>query len=301
MSEHKRLHFLTPSYRGDLDRFLLLRRSIRRFALDAVEHVVAVPRADIARFCERLAGDEGVRVVAQQDVVSPQFYARAWVPAVRRMLGPHAWRIDRSRYAGRPGWIVQQIVKLSAPEFFGDGAVCMVDSDLLFVRPFSRADLLPDGPVRLLLRVEPADESAMHRDHMRDARRLLGLPPGPTDHHYMASPAVFYGEWVRQLRARLELVHSKPWQRVLREAETLSEYLLYGVFVEEILQPAALQVRRTPFHVGVWSQADAARLVSEPIGFVHNAPNAPLSMVFQSNLGLGVAEYLEAVEKLLAR
>lgn len=300
MSEHKRLHFLTPSYRGDLDRFLLLRRSIRRFALDAVEHVVAVPRADIARFCERLAGDEGVRVVAQQDVVSPQFYARAWVPAVRRMLGPHAWRIDRSRYAGRPGWIVQQIVKLSAPEFFGDGAVCMVDSDLLFVRPFSRADLLPDGPVRLLLRVEPADESAMHRDHMRDARRLLGLPPGPTDHHYMAYPAVFYGEWVRQLRARLELVHSKPWQRVLREAETLSEYLLYGVFVEEILQPAALQVRRTPFHVGVWSPDDASRLASDPVGYVRGAPNAPMSMVFQSNLGLAVEEYREAVESLLA-
>jgi hypothetical protein len=279
---------------------VLCRRSIRRYAIDLVEHTVAVPAADVALFRDRLAGDPGVRVVAQQEVVSAQFYPRPWVPAVKKLLGRHVWRLDGTRYVGRPGWIVQQIVKLSAPEICGSGPVCLVDSDLVFVRTFGRHDLLPGDAQRVLVREDPAEESAMHRAHMENSRLLLGLPPGPTEHHYMAYPAVFYGDWVLQLRARLEQVHGKPWQQVLREAETLSEYLLYGVFVEEILQPANMQLRRVPSHVGVWNAPDVALFARDPVGFVRSAPADPITLVVQSTLGLPAPEYQRAIEALLA-
>lgn len=300
MADTSGLRFLTPSYVGDLDRFLLLRRSIRRFAVDAVEHTVAVPDADLKLFRERLAGDPDVHVIAQQELVSSRFYPRAWVKPVRALLGGHSWRLDRTRYVGRPGWIVQQIVKLSAPEVFGSGPVCLVDSDLAFVRSFARPDLVPDAPARVLVREDPVEEAAMHRSHMVDARRLLGLPPGPTAHHYMAYPAIFYTDWVLRLREEIERVHGKPWQQVLFEADTLSEYLLYGVFVEERLRPERLQLQAVPRHIGVWHDADAARFAHDPVGFVQSGEAEAFTLVIQSNLRLPPASYLAAMNLLLA-
>jgi hypothetical protein len=294
-------NFLSPSYVNDLERFMLLRRSIRRFASTPVHHVVAVPAKDMRVFEARLRDDQGVTVVPQQQFVSSIYYAAAWAGWLRRALGPYGWRLTRPQYAGRPGWIIQQIVKLSTPEIFGNERAVIVDSDLVFVRPFGNADFSPSRSGRLLLRVEPDTESAMHREHMRTARQLLALPPGADEHHYMAFPNIWYGDWVRALRAAIEMSSGKPWQQALFDTPTFSEYLLYGVFVEETLRPAEMQVRRRPFHVGIWNQADLAAFLQEPVGYLRARGNHPLALVVQSNLNMPVGAYEGAVEQLIAR
>ena len=52
-----KLTFFTSSYRRDIERFVLLRESIRRFYHGEARHFVVVPREDIL-FGERLACDQ---------------------------------------------------------------------------------------------------------------------------------------------------------------------------------------------------------------------------------------------------
>ncbi len=301
MQQPTHLQFLTPSYRGDLDRFILLRRTVERFARCRVEHVAAVPRQDMALFRDALQHDTGVRVVAQQDFVAPIFYAPAWSRFLQEKLGRRAWRLTQTRFGGRPGWIVQQIVKLSAPEVFADGPVCVVDSDLLFIREFDVADLFPASGARVLMRLEPEKESAKHRNYMRKSRELLKLAPGSEDHHFMAYPAIWYMDWVRQLRDELERQHRKPWQQVLYDSGFFSEYLLYGVYLDEVLQPPDLEQRKAPLHVGIWDRDGFDRFMRSPRQILDSYPagKAPLTLVVQSNIGMGPKSYANTIEAAL--
>lgn len=295
------LQFFTPSYAGDLERFVLLRQTVRHFARCAVAHVVAVPRRDVHSFRRALADDTATRVLAQEDFVSPIFYAPAWSRRLQRVLGKRAWRLERSRFGGRPGWIVQQIVKLSAPEVFQTGAVCLVDSDLLFIRPFAHDDLVPTSGPRILMRKEPDDVTAQHPSHMRRSREILGLPPGSERHHFMESPGIWYVDWVRALRTEIEHRQGKPWQRVLYDAGVFSEYLLYGIFVDEILRPPQLRQRTAPFSVGIWNRGDFDRFVRDPQALLRQAAECerPLSLVVQSNIGVEAAAYSAIVRAAL--
>ena len=300
MTETSVLHFFTPSYAGDLDRFVLLRQTVNRFARCPVQHVVAVPRCDVPAF--RRDSDDMTRVIAQEDFVDPYFYAPAWSGYLQRMLGERAWRLTKSRFGGRPGWIVQQIVKLSVPEIFSDGAVCIVDSDLLFIREFDRDDLLPASGGRVLMRLEPKETAARHPHYMRKARELLKLPLASEDHHFMGYPAIWYVDWVRALRDELERCHGgQRWQKVLYDAGFFSEYLMYGVYLDEILRPTGLQQRLVPFHVGVWDRAGFDLFMKDPKAIINGFPadQRPLSLVVQSNIGLGPAAYANVVQDAL--
>lgn len=297
MTSSDTLRFLSPSYLGDLDRFCLLRRSIRKHARCPVDHVVAVPRRDVSEFRRRLESDDAVRIVAQESVVGRVFYTPLWFRLVRSALGKYGWRMDGSRYAGRKGWIVQQIVKLSIPELFSDGPVAIVDSDLVFIRPFAVADLLPSRDSRLLLRAEPQYEEARQRFRMGRAREILRLAPGSTDHHYMAFPAIWYVDWVSSLRSYLEDTYCKPWQQVLFDAKSFSEYLLYGVFIEEILKPDNVHVRTDPFEIGIWHRKDFDALLSGELPRLPGITSEPLTLVVQSNIGMDVVSYAAAVER----
>jgi len=296
MTQHP-ITFFSPSYRGDLERFLLLRRSIRCFAPTTVRHLVAVPSEDAARFKRAVADQPEVELVLQQDLVPRYFYPRRWYPLLKVALPAQAWRF--AAHAGRPGWITQQIVKLSIPQLVSAGPVAILDSDVLFLRPFSLKELGASNPTRSLMRAEPTDEASRHREHMHRARELLGLPEGPSDHHYMACPAIWYPEWVLALQRQLELVSGTDWRRALFDARTFSEYLLYGVFVEEILKPADLRVRLERFHAGVWSVEDFRDLLARrpsPSGL----GSGPLTLVVQSNLGIPTTEYLRIAEEYFA-
>lgn len=233
----------------------------------------------------------------QQDLVPEYFYPRWWYPLARAALPAQAWRF--AAHAGRPGWITQQIVKLSIPGLVAAGPVAILDSDVFFLRPFSLDELDASSGTRSLMRAEPTDEASRHRDHMHRARELLSLPEGPSGHHYMAYPAIWYPEWVLALQRRLELGSGKDWRRTLFEARTFSEYLLYGVFVEELLKPANLRVRLERFHAGVWNLGDFRDLLAR-----QHSPRGrdvlPLTMVVQSNLGIPATEYLRIAEEYFA-
>jgi hypothetical protein len=292
--------FVTPSYRPDLERLYCQRESIRRYCAEPASHLVVVPRGDYGLFRRKFAADPSVEILVQNDYVDPRFYPRLGYRILERIAKGQCWRLRK--YAGRSGWIIQQIVKLAAPLLTDDPLILITDSDTIFFRRFGRRDFDPVPDRRLLIRSASTGDALLHRKHVVNSRRLLRLPDGPDDMNYMSVPMVWHRDWIVALHAHLEALYSRPWQHVLAEQPQLSEYTLYGVFVEEVLAPEALDIRTQPYNFGLWTPEQLPALSShlETIRRLAVEPDdsdtAPLCFTLQSWLNLPPAEYRKILE-----
>lgn len=111
------------SYRNDLKRVIRLAESISRFNVDQIPFCLSVPGPDLALFREHLA-NQSLEIIDDDLIIS------------------HNVGIDKQKLYSLPGSISQQIVK---SEFWrlgiADNYLCL-DSDSVFIRPFSRDDFL---------------------------------------------------------------------------------------------------------------------------------------------------------------
>lgn len=290
--------FFTPSYAGDLDRAIWMRRSIRRFLNASCRHILAVPRRDHRAFARAFRDDADVELVLQEDAVASIFYPDLMYRVVKSLAPSQCWRLA-ARHGGRPGWVVQQIVKLNCTMWIDAGAVLFVDSDLVFTRPFSLADLgITDGP-RTLVRITPPREDSKHREHINRSRQILGLLPGESEHHYMAYPAIWYVDWLSSLHEHLEQQTPASWQQSLHAANLISEYTIYGLFVEELLRPQNLEIRSQPFHRIVHDESSYFALVRNSGDSAWCQQDDHLTLVVQSNLHIPVCEYEAVLDAIL--
>ena len=290
------LLFFTPSYRNDLDRLVLLRRSMRKFYRGSAHHVVAVPESDLALFRNALR-DDGCTLVSQQSLVDRRFFPTALYSLIDRYAHSQAWRF--ARHAGKGGWIIQQIAKLNAKSLQERGPILVLDSDLFFFRSFDDADLLADRG-RVLVRITPTTESGRHRKHIAGARTLLRLPEGSTEHHYLSCPAILQAEWLPELARHLEQLHGKTWQEVLLAEDTMSEYSIYGVFVEETLKPSDLLIHDRSFNHMLWDTHSYGRFFKDPQSVLTEDPSK-VCVVVQSALKVPVSEYHAHLDSILSK
>jgi hypothetical protein len=288
--------FFTPSYLGDLERLVWMRRSLEHFYDGNCRHIVAVPRKDKTAF-SRALGRSDIELVSQESLVDACFYPDRLYRIVDKLFPQQTWRF--ATRAGKPGWIIQQIVKFSSHRFAMGGPIVFLDSDIFFYRRFNRADLGIANTERCLVRRLPETEGAKHRHHIAQSRRLLGLSPGQTDTTYMGYPAIWHGDWVEKLLRHIESRSGKSWQYTLFEADfNISEYTIYGVYVDELLKPPGLNIREEPFNLIAWDAASFQSLKAR----VFNGPPLPetrLSLTIQSNIGIAVDEYTDMLKHLL--
>lgn len=291
--------FFTPSYIGDLDRAVWLRRSLRAFFRGEAEHIMAVPYRDLPDFRRRLGHEPNLMLVSQEELVDKCFYPDRLHQLIARIAPGQLWRFNK--HAGHPGWIIQQIVKLNSPSLVAkEDAIIFLDSDLFFFKPFDFNTLgITHG--RPLVRRRPETKSAQHPHHIVKAREILFLPEnGGTEHSYMAAPAIWYADWVQQLHRHLERLSGKPWQQALYEAGHISEYTLYGVYLEEVLKPVGLMIRDKPFNRIAWDRDSFLQLktaMRQP-GF---QADQYISLVIQSNIGIATTEYEDLLRHILHR
>jgi hypothetical protein len=286
--------FFTPSYRNDLDRLVLMRKSIRAFYRGTAKHVIAVPREDVRLFKAALQKDD-CQIISQQSLVRPEYFPRLGFRAFSKLFPGQTWRLRQ--FAGKGGWIIQQVAKFMAAELVEKGPIVILDSDLFFVHEFDDRDLFPlDG--HLLVRINPDTESGKHRKHIVNSRKLLGLAEGSTEHHYMSCPAILYAEWIKKLMIHIEALWGKPWQLVLHEQETLSEYSIYGVFVEEVLKPHDLVIREQSYNHMLWDINSYNNFFCDVPGNISRKPEK-VCVVAQSALNIPVNEYASRLESLL--
>lgn len=227
---------ITPSFRGDLALAQALCASIDQHVDPSIDHVLVVPRRDVPLFASLT--NERRRIQPEEDLL-PRSFLRLPLPKQIR-LGP--WFHKRLRtlwltpHGLVRGWMLQQILKLSATDITPRDIFVFADSDTVFVRPFSMTDLIVDGKVRLYSNPGVCEGSPTHRRWHAEAARLLGLPHCD----YFGADYIGTGiTWTRDtllgLQAHLARQVGGPWQKAICRSSTVSEYILYGVFAEHVL------------------------------------------------------------------
>jgi hypothetical protein len=268
-----KLAVITPSYLPDAELFEDLHRSVLEFTSQDTIHHVFVPPAD----AEAFARFEGERC---------RIWVRSGMLPGRYLRFPMTELYVNARRPWPPvrGWVTQQAVKIAAAAMLDADVVLVADSDVVLVRPTSAERFLHDGRL-CLYRLEDGVDDSMPR-HVRwheVARELLGLPPPPPTPlpDYVAPMTFWDPAIVRAMQQRVSEVTGRHWLDAFTSELHISEFILYGVFVDEVLgaqgqQPPSdttichMSYDRTPFDAES-AVAFADRLGPEAIGMAISA------------------------------
>jgi Family of unknown function (DUF6492) len=283
--------FVTISYGPDRDRCVLLRRSMEVFAPD-VEHWVVVEGPDLPLF--RSLQDGKTNLVATEEVL-PLWLRRL---NLRRIgLRSSVWLQAR----GRPvrGWLVQQLVKLALAAQLSADVVVFADSDVVLMRPFHSASVVDaEGRVRLFAVPDAIDEGLPeHIRWHRSAERLLGLEPlsAPMP-DYITHLVPWKRENAAALLARIEDTTGRHWLRAVAAASDVSEYVLYGRFVTEVLGESGGQyLTSTSLCHDYWA--------TEPLSdgdlaeFIDGVRPEEIGLSITAKAGMSPADYVDVLER----
>jgi hypothetical protein len=222
-----KLAVLTPSYAPDFDLCCDLNRSVLKLMPTEVCHHIIVPRRHRKMFAPLEAPRTRVWSV-------DEFLPASMVP----IPVANMWLNLRRPYPPLRGWVTQQLVKLRATEELGAEVVILADSDVRLVRPVTARTFCVDGQVRFYRKAGAIDQRLpRHMIWHAAARRLLGLPaaePGPVP-DYISAFNVWERRIILMLRDRVETVTRRPWLDAIGGEVHVSEFVLYGVFVDEVL------------------------------------------------------------------
>ncbi len=230
------LAVLTPCYSGDAGLFADLHQSVLEHTPSQTVHYVVCPPSDKALF-ERYSGPR-CRVLVHSDLLPRTYFC---VPR------SHGLAVNLRRpWPPVRGWVTQQVMKIAATALIDAGTVVIADADAVLVRPTTAAQFQDCGQLGLV-RAEDAVHAGMDR-HIQwhhVARRLLGLPaaldlPLPD---YVNPINVWDPAIVRAMQRRISEVTGMSWVDAFTSELHISEFIIYGVFVDEVL---GARVRRDP-------------------------------------------------------
>ncbi|MBX2852837.1 MAG: hypothetical protein KTR15_13965 [Phycisphaeraceae bacterium] len=280
------LCLVTPSYRPDLERCKALCASVQRFVDPEIEHVLIVPRRDRAAF-EPLANHR-TRIETVESVLP---FKAMQVPFQRR------WWLTGCSLPVR-GWIMQQLTKFAAYNAVKTDAMVFVDSDLIFIRPFTADRAWHAGKLRMHRKPCPAPQPT-HARWNHDSCRLLGLPESDwCGADYIGPMATWHCQTVRDLLDHISSKAGKPWYRVLANMLHLSEYMLYGLYVEHTLKGEGHHYDESNLTHCSWDyQFKSDQDIEDFFGKTLDPHLCVVLM--QSNQKIEVDRYTEHVERLI--
>jgi hypothetical protein len=154
----------------------------------------------------------------------------------------NAWLNLRRPYPPIRGWVMQQLVKLHAAAAVGADVLLLADSDVVLVRPVTLGTFRRDGLMRFYRDDDALDEHLPRHLIWHDtASRLLGLQPAgpPPLPDYISAFNVWDREVVLALCDRIQDVSGRPWFDAIASELHVSEFILYGVFVDRVLGASA--------------------------------------------------------------
>ncbi|MEM9347221.1 MAG: DUF6492 family protein [Planctomycetota bacterium] len=282
----KDLAIVTPSYRPDLKRCKTLCASVKRFVDPEIEHILVVPRRDRAAFAP--LANERTRIETVESIL-PKFAVQ--LPFQRK------WWLTLCSIPVR-GWILQQLTKLSTINAVTTDAIMFADSDLAFIRPFTADQVWHDGKLRMH-RVPGPAPTASHRRWHQDTGQLMGLKP--LDWYgadYIGQLITWHCDTVRGMLDHITETAGKHWFKVMANMLQLSEYMLYGIYVEHVLKGEGHHYTQDDlchcsWHHDMQTQEDIDRF------FGRELDPRVCAVLIQSNLNIEPAVYAKQVEHLV--
>ncbi|HEY6926950.1 MAG TPA: DUF6492 family protein [Steroidobacteraceae bacterium] len=294
MTQTNRCCFLTPSYRGDLAQFALLRESIRLFA-PTFPHVAVVHTEDYSRFKKRFGSDPHLDIVKTAEILPGTVERR------RRKSGPR-WLTGSWLWGPRiKGWHAQQLTKIYALAKGPYEAAIFLDSDVLICRPLSVEYFFLDGRLKLFRQRATNAESM---DFDISTHDVIGNPLHEVVDlfDYVFHPACFRKSTAVTLvdellrRRRTE----ERWIRYFIGEKRPSEYNLLGysaTVLEQCKNYVLTECHPTDLHHSVRFPEDRARFLTE----MQNMLTQPKQFaLIQSTLGIDPGQIAEAFHRLAA-
>jgi hypothetical protein len=224
------LAVITPSFARDFRLCSELNESVLQFFPAGTKHYLIVDRKDLALF-GRLAGDRTI-VAAVEDVIPPGYFKVS-----------KRWWFSMPALLPIKGWLIQQIVKLSADNIATERILINVDSDVRFIRPVEPGMFIRNGKTRLYRQTAGVRAGMQHVAWHRNVAKLLGIPPDPLPmDDYTGNMISWDRRIVAAARERVEAVTGRAWHVAYTRSRKVAEYFTYGLFVDKVIGQEAAGV-----------------------------------------------------------
>ena len=226
MNDMTEIAIITPSYADDFKLCEDCSKSVLEYAPESAVHYIIVPRQDLSRF-GRLRNSR-TRVLSLDELLPRR---------IVNLPGPNLWLNLRRPFPPVRGWVMQQIVKLMTAEILDADIIVSIDSDVALVRAIRADTFLKGAGIRFYCKEEAVDDRLPHHVIWHNvARSLLGLPPAqPPLPDYIHMPSVWDRSTVLALQEHIQHVTGRHWIDAVASQLHVSECILYGVFVDEVL------------------------------------------------------------------
>ncbi|CDM94128.1 MAG: DUF6492 family protein [Limnospira sp. PMC 1291.21] len=221
---------VTPSYAPDFERCQFLCSTVDKFIPSSTKHYIIVDRKDLSIF--KSLPNNRTEILVVEEVI-PGWIKR--IPFVK-----NGWFSFKSLPIRN--WLLQQIIKLSAAQFVSEDILMFVDSDVAFVRPLNPQErFVKDGKIRFYREPNSIPRSwESHYSWYETASKLLITPmvdfPAP---NYIGDLITWKKDNVLKLYEHLEKVSRRSWVETISNTWNLSEYILYGMFCDYIIDHEA--------------------------------------------------------------
>lgn len=285
---------ITPSYKSDFERCRLLSRSVDRFSLVPLRHYVIVDRRDYQLF-QQLAAPN--RLILTVESVLPWWIQK--IPLLK-----NGWLSFKTLPIRN--WLIQQIVKLAIANQLKEEILIFADSDVTFIRSFHVQDLVINDKVRLYREPTPLSTwqprlSAQWHKWGKSATSLLDLPTFPKYSdtnpiiNYVGNFIVWRRNNVLKLHQHIENRTQRSWIEAVIDQWHFSEYMLYGIFVDYILQEESGHYwdRRRVAHE-YWEAKPLSKV--ELAHFFSEIPADLFAVMVSAKAGIPVSEYQSFIE-----
>ncbi|MEI5681445.1 hypothetical protein G6N74_04495 [Mesorhizobium sp. CGMCC 1.15528] len=223
---------VTASYAPDFERCRLLCETVDRHVTGMAHHYILVEHRDVPLF--RQLETPNRTVVDERDLLPN------WLHVLDDPLSLFRRRVWLSlRTMPLRGWHVQQLRRIAVAVHAKEDVLVYVDSDVAFLKPFNFSAFQREGKVRLFRRdnAMAGGDQGEHRIWSRNAGAALGIKnPETSPHDYISTLIAWRRDSVLEMCRKIEAVHGRHWIAVLGSARKFSECLLYGRFVDEVLQ-----------------------------------------------------------------
>lgn len=211
---------VTPTYAPDFDRCRFLIESSQRFLRTSAIHYLVISKSDFPVF-KTLVSDN-VKLIVKEEVLP-----RRYVQLPFLIKNKSVWIDIKGRIIR--GWIIQQIIKLSASNFTTEKNIIFMDSDEFFIRDTHLNDFfIKNNRLRLFRSNIPCLSL-----WASTISKLLGLELSVCQKcSYVGHPVTWDSDILCRLHSYLSFRHGDYWPFVITKHWHFSEYQLYGVFSE---------------------------------------------------------------------